>query len=96
MTNTSLGLLLAICHVIIIIPNFKGASCLVMLLKFDGSLRPPRDFYNFCSPDGSQKLASCSATISLQSSDGLGEERMIAIGGKYISNEPFMTSADTE
>ena len=72
-----------------------GASCLV-LLQFDGSLRPPRDFYNFCSLDGSQKLASCSATISLQSSDGLGEERMIAIGGKYISNEPFITSADTE
>ena len=77
--------------------SLERVRSLVILLQFDGSLRPPRDYNKFCLLDDSQKLASCSATISLQQHSGVvGGERMIAIGGKFIQNEPFITSADTE
>ena len=88
------------------------ATSLVIVLQFDGSLCPPRDpisgftYSHEClrgastrNPlfDGSEKLASCSATISLSSlRDGVREEIPIAIGGRYLSDIPRMTSATTE
>jgi len=88
------------------------ATSLVIVLQFDGSLCPPRDpisgftySHDFLHGDstrkpllgGSEKLASCSATISLSSlCDGVREEIPIAIGGRYLSNIPRMTSATTE
>jgi hypothetical protein len=88
------------------------ATSLVIVLQFDGSLCPPRDpisgfaySHDFLRGDstkkplldGSEKLASCSATISLSSlCDGIREETPIAIGGRYLSNIPRMTSATTE
>jgi ribonuclease HI len=87
-------------------------TSLVIVLRFDGSLRPPRDpvpgftyshdlFRGDSSRkpllDNSEKLASCSATISLSSlCDGCRKEMPIAIGGRYLSNTPRMTSATTE
>jgi hypothetical protein len=88
------------------------ATSLVIVLQFDGSLCPPRDpisgftyshdflhgdFTRKPLLDGSEKLASCSATISLSSlCGGVREEIPIAIGGRYLSNIPRMTSATTE
>lgn len=43
---------------------------------------------------GSDKLASCSAAISLH--DFGREERILAIGGRYLPNAPGLTSADVE
>jgi len=88
------------------------ATSLVIVLQFDGSLCPPRDpisgftyLHEILHGDstrkplleGSGKLASCSATISLSSlCDGVREEIPIAIGGRYLSIIPRMTSATTE
>jgi len=74
----------------------------MIILQFDGSLRPPRDQTGFTySPkiiggsilDGSDKLASCSASI-ISSHDGNDNEKLIALCGRYIPNEISMTSAD--
>ena len=48
--------------------------------------------------DGSEKLASCGAAIVCThvTSEGRREEKLIAVDGRYLPNEPFMTSADTE
>ena len=77
----------------------------MILLQFDGSLRPPRDpqpgftyssrIIGGCVLDGSDKLASCGASISL-SDGGDDDEKLIALCSKYIPNEISMTSADTE
>lgn len=85
---------------------------LTITLRFDGSLRPPRDptpGFTYSSSvsvndsttqlDGSEKLASCSAAISLHSpndTNGHEEEKLIAIGGRYLPNAPGMNAADTE
>lgn len=80
---------------------------LAVVLRFDGSLRPPRDpirGFTYTSNvvlgdstkqqlDGSEKLASCSAAISLLHGQ---DEKLVAIGGRYLPNVPGMTSADTE
>jgi len=76
----------------------------MIILQFDGSLRPPRDphpGFTYSSKvigggilDGSEKLASCSASIS--SSDGNDDEKLITMLGRYIPNEISMTSANTE
>jgi len=75
----------------------------MIILQFDGSLRPPRDpqpGFTYSSKvigsgilDGSEKLASCSASI-ISSSNG-DDYNLIALCGKYIPNHS-MTSADTE
>jgi hypothetical protein len=84
------------------------ATSLVIVLRFDGSLCPPRDpmpgftypqdFFREKKPlDGGEKLASCSATITISSPcDGDREEMPIAIGGRYLSFMPHMTSAIAE
>ena len=83
---------------------FSISSIAMIILQFDGSLRPPRDpqpGFTYSSKvigsgilDGSEKLASCSSSI-LSSSDG-GDDQLIALCGRYIPNEISMTSADTE
>ncbi|KAL3809026.1 hypothetical protein ACHAXA_010921 [Cyclostephanos tholiformis] len=88
------------------------ATRLVIVLRFDGSLCPPRDpvpgftylhdFFRGDSTekpllDGGEKLASCSATISISSQyNGGREERTIGIGGRFLPNTPHMTSATSE
>ena len=77
----------------------------MIILQSDGSLRPPRDpqpGFTYSSNvigsgilDGSEKLASCGASISL-SDGGDDDEKLIALCSKYIPNEISMTSADTE
>jgi len=82
---------------------FSIISIAMIILQFDGSLRPPRDpqpGFTYSSKvigsgilDGSEKLASCSASI-ISSSNG-DDYNLIALCGKYIPNHS-MTSADTE
>ena len=83
-----------------------------IVVQFDGSLTPPRDplpGFTYSTNiidnssrsnmlDGSEKLASCGAAISytLVTSEGRREEKLIAVDGRYLPNEPFLTSADTE
>ena len=84
---------------------FSISSIAIIILQFDGSLRPPRDpqpGFTYSSKvigsgilDGSEKLASCGASISL-SDGGDDDEKLIALCSKYIPNEISMTSADTE
>jgi len=83
---------------------------LATVLQFDGSFRPPKDpmpGFTYSSSvfgsdstkqlAGSEKLASCSAAISLLSiNDNEHAERLVAIGGRYLPNVPGITSADTE
>ena len=99
------GIILLICSL-----STVAVTGMATILQFDGSLRPPRDPisgftyfpYNFDDGsskqplDGMDRLASCGATISIQSSTDGGEERLIAIGGRYLPNVPGLTSADTE
>mmetsp|Transcript_3260 Transcript_3260/g.8313 ORF Transcript_3260/g.8313 Transcript_3260/m.8313 type:complete len:445 (+) Transcript_3260:53-1387(+) len=86
-----------------------AVGSLTVILRFDGSLRPPRDpipGFTYSSNVfttnpliGSEKLASCSATISASlnsSCDNDRNERDIALGGTYLPNTPGITSADTE
>ena len=86
-------------------------SSLVIVLRFDGSLRPPPDLDGFTRApvawthasakplDGSATLASCGATISLHAPDdpdGREEGELVAAGAKHVPNFPGMTSADAE
>ena len=82
---------------------FSISSIAMIILQFDGSLRPPRDQPGFTYSskvigsgvvDGSETLASCGASIT--SSHGDDDEKFIKMLGKYIPNEISMTSADTE
>jgi hypothetical protein len=89
-----------------------ASTSLVILLHFDGSFRPPRDpipgftysrdvFDNAPLYNNSEKLASCSSSISILSSpccSGVGDkkETRIAIGGRYLPNHIEMSSAMAE
>lgn len=93
-------------------PVFFVAVRSALILQFDGSLCPPRDpiqgftyspivfasdYSNTKQVVGIDKLASCSASISLQfSHDNEQEERLVAFGGSCIPIFPGITSADTE
>ena len=79
----------------------------MIILQFDGSLRPPRDpqpGFTYSSKvigsgvlDGSDKLASCGASILSSSSDGGDDDmELTTILGRYIPHLIDMTSADTE
>jgi ribonuclease HI len=63
-------------------------SALSLVLQFDGSFRPPKDF-GF--PTDLRKLPSCSSAIL---SDG--NEQVLALGGKLVPYNIGMTSADAE
>ena len=63
-------------------------SALSLVLQFDGSFRPPKDF-GF--PTTMRKLPSCSSAIL---SDG--DEQVLALGGKLVPYKIGMTSADAE
>jgi ribonuclease HI len=63
-------------------------SALSLVLQFDGSFRPPKDF-GF--PTTMRKLPSCSSAIL---SDG--DEKVLALGGKLVPYNVGMTSADVE
>jgi ribonuclease HI len=89
-----------------------ASTSLVIFLHFDGSFRPPRDpipgftysrdvFDNAPLYNNSEKLASCSSSISILSSpccSGVGDkkETRIAIGGRYLPNHIEMSSAMAE
>lgn len=60
-----------------------------LVLQFDGSFRPPKDF-GFPT-DSMRKLPSCSSAILAD-----GDEQVLALGGKLIPFMPGMTSADAE
>lgn len=64
-------------------------TALSLVLQFDGSFRPPKDF-GFPT-DIMSKLPSCSSAILAD-----GDEQVLALGGKLISMMPGMTSADAE
>eukprot|EP00580_Thalassiosira_gravida_P017232 CAMPEP_0201662342 /NCGR_PEP_ID=MMETSP0494-20130426/4451_1 /ASSEMBLY_ACC=CAM_ASM_000839 /TAXON_ID=420259 /ORGANISM="Thalassiosira gravida, Strain GMp14c1" /LENGTH=519 /DNA_ID=CAMNT_0048140679 /DNA_START=281 /DNA_END=1840 /DNA_ORIENTATION=+ len=111
--------------------GINSSLALVLVLQFDGSLRPPKDpipgFASYTSStnifasditnkkqqqiqiiEGSEKLASCGAAISLvHSSPPLDDNNnghyhreeeieLIAVGGRYLPNIPGMNAADTE
>ena len=89
-------------------PVFFVAVRSALILQFDGSLCPPRDplpeftytpiaFARTKQLVGIDKIASCSASISLQFlHDTEQEERLVAFGGRCITIFPGITSADTE
>jgi ribonuclease HI len=64
-------------------------SALSLVLQFDGSHRPPKDF-GFPT-DSMRKLPSCSSAILAD-----GDEKVLALGGKLIPLNMGMTSADAE
>jgi ribonuclease HI len=64
-------------------------SFLSLVLQFDGSHRPPKDF-GFPT-DSMRKLPSCSSAILVDS-----DEKVLALGGKLIPVNIGMTSADAE
>lgn len=59
----------------------------LLVLQFDGSLRPPRDPGFPTQKLG--RLASCSAAL-------LKDDRIVAVGGRTLPLFPGMTSADAE
>ena len=87
-----------------------ASTSLVILLRFDGSFRPPRDpvpgftysrdVFDNAPLFDSEKIASCSSSISILSSPccevGDRKETTIAIGGRYLPNHIEMSSAMAE